>query len=403
MCLLGIDFQSLPGRPLLVLANREEAYSRPATGPLLHPAHGGSPAWLGGVDIQAGGTWLGINAHGLLAAVTNRRRDGVPIQPRSRGLLCRSLLAFRSVDAASRSAVEQLRQDRFPGCNLLIATRDAATVIEFGDELQATPLPPGLHLVTNAALNDTTDARISHVRSELERAAPADPTKWGITAQRICVLRRDADGPSIWLEGADRGTVSSTIVTIAGRPGDTHYWYAPRPRSPVAYDDHTPLLHELISGTTTAPGSHRIQLRGPWRFEPTARARCSADGQIAWSPGDLPASGTVQLPAPWSTFLETFRGRVLFRRRFHRPNNLEPHEQVDIVLEGIIGSGHVSLNGHLLGAIDAATHSFCADITALLAGNNELVVELEFVAPSDETTTCPPWQTAALEIQATRG
>jgi Transport and Golgi organisation 2 len=400
MCLLGIGFQCLSGGPLLVLANREEGYSRPATGPRIQPPYGGSPAWLGGIDLLAGGTWLGINAHGLLAAVTNRRRDVVPSQPRSRGMLCRSLLAFRSVAAASRSAVEQLRQEQFAGCNLLIATRDEAHVIEYGNEILVTSLTPGLHLITNAALDDSTDGRISRVRSELARAAPTDPTAWGNAARRICTLRGGASGPDIWLEGAERGTVSSTVVTLADHPEDSHFWHAPVPRAPVTYDDHAPLLHGLMAGSTAAAGRHLIHLRGPWRFEPMARVEYDLDKQARWTNVELPPHGTVRLPTPWSTFLPAFCGRVAFRRRFHRPNNLEPHERVSIVLDGVLGAGQVALNGYPLGSIDTATHTFCCDITEFLAGNDELLVELEVLSPFSDRGSCPPWQAASVEIRS---
>lgn len=403
MCLLGISFQSMPDNPLLILANREEAFSRPATGPIILPAQGESPAWLGGVDLQAGGTWLGINSYGLLVAVTNRRRSIVPIEPRSRGLLCRSLLAFRSVAPAARAAIEQLRGSHYAGCNLLLATRDEATTIEFGEELLVTPLPPGLHLITNAALNDPADARIARVRNELERAAPQNPTAWGIAAKRICALRRDADGPAICLEGHDRGTVSSTVLTLANRPDDSHYWHVSRPATQTGYVDHTSMFHGLIAGSTAAIGAHRIHLRGPWRFEPIARAAQITDGQVGRSHGELPGEGTVQLPTPWSAFLPAFRGRVAFQRRFHRPNNLEPHERVDIVLEGVNGSGRVSLNGRSLGGIDEATHSFRCDVTRLLSGNDELLVDLEILPSADEVASFPPWQTAAVEIQSSGG
>ena len=35
-------------------------------------------------DLEAGGTWLGVNGHGVLIAVTNRHKVDVPAQPRSR-------------------------------------------------------------------------------------------------------------------------------------------------------------------------------------------------------------------------------------------------------------------------------------------------------------------------------
>lgn len=403
MCLLGIDFQTVPGNPLLVLANREEAFSRPATGPILLPAAGNFPAWLGGVDLLAGGTWLGINAHGLLAAVTNRRRSVVPIAPRSRGQLCRSLLAFRTVADASAEALRQLREGSFAGCNLLLATREVATVIEFGEELQCTPLSPGLHLITNAALNDPNDPRIARVRRELAQAARTSPGEWGLAAQRICMLRRDADLPAIRLDGPVRGTVSSTILTLSDQPGDSHFRHASFANHDTSYADYTSAFHGLIAGLTAPIGAHRIHLRGPWRFEPVAHALPDPNPAPTGTTNSLPSPGSARLPVPWRSFLGDFRGTAAFQRRFHRPNNLTAHDRVFVVLEGVIGSGHVALNGRALGAIDDVTHSFAADVTAQLCGNDELRVDLEYVVASGEAGACPPWQTAALEIRSNTG
>lgn len=400
MCLLGISFQNLPHRPLLVLANREEAYARPSTGPLLHPSHAGFAAWVGGVDLDAGGTWLGINAHGLLTAVTNRRRRAAPIQPRSRGLLCRSLLAHRSVAEGVNSAVEQLRNEPFAGCNLLIASRNEATVIEFGDDLGVTKLSAGLHVITNNALNDPNDARIARVRRALEVAAPNDPTAWSAAARSICTLRRNENEPDIWLEGAERGTVSSTVLTLADRPGDTHYWHALRNESSISFADHAPLLHGLVTGGTNAGGAHRIHLRGPWRIEPLARAETGPEGVTRRLPSGLPTPSAARLPESLANLLGTFRGRVAFRRRFHRPNNLESHERVEIVLEGVAAAGEVSLNGRLLGPIDMHTRSFRRDVTGLLEANSELTVELEVVQRASQPMETQPWQLAYLEIRA---
>ncbi len=72
MCLLGIAFKRFDRAPLLVLANREEFYARPAAGPQIFGRIGEKPAWMGGVDLLAGGTWMGVNEPGVLVAITNR-------------------------------------------------------------------------------------------------------------------------------------------------------------------------------------------------------------------------------------------------------------------------------------------------------------------------------------------
>jgi uncharacterized protein with NRDE domain len=100
-------------------------------------------------DLRAGGTWLGVNEFGLLVAITNRKKQSPPENPPSRGLLCRSLLAFRETASAVASALRELDANAYAGCNLLIANRESATVIEAGEVLTTTRLDPGLHLIAN--------------------------------------------------------------------------------------------------------------------------------------------------------------------------------------------------------------------------------------------------------------
>src|SRR5919204_447819 len=70
MCLLMVIHKGVPRYPMVVVANRDEYYDRPTQGPhrLAH-----NPVIWGGRDTRAGGTWLGVNAHGLVIGLTNRR------------------------------------------------------------------------------------------------------------------------------------------------------------------------------------------------------------------------------------------------------------------------------------------------------------------------------------------
>ncbi|MGH7927508.1 MAG: NRDE family protein, partial [Candidatus Binatia bacterium] len=84
MCTLALFFDVFDGYPLLVAANRDERYDRPAMPPGLIAAN---PRIMAGKDLRAGGTWLGVNEHGLLVGILNRRakRETVPdSQVRSR-------------------------------------------------------------------------------------------------------------------------------------------------------------------------------------------------------------------------------------------------------------------------------------------------------------------------------
>ena len=89
MCMLAILYRVAKNTPILLAANREEDATRPTQFPKIQS---GSPRVVCGNDKVAGGTWLGVNQFGLVAAVTNRARVRAPLEPRSRGLLCRELL-----------------------------------------------------------------------------------------------------------------------------------------------------------------------------------------------------------------------------------------------------------------------------------------------------------------------
>src|SRR5436309_9198000 len=101
MCLIALFFRVVEDAPLIVGANREEFYARGGESPRLLD---GPVRAVAGLDPAAGGTWLGLNEHGVLVAVTNRARSRPPERPRSRGLLARDLLGCSSATAAVEKA-----------------------------------------------------------------------------------------------------------------------------------------------------------------------------------------------------------------------------------------------------------------------------------------------------------
>lgn len=247
MCLLAIAFQTIPDCPAFIFANREEAYSRPSSSPQIHAGTDDRAAWLGGEDLLAGGTWLAINQHGLLVAVTNRPKSDIPDAPRSRGLLCRELAGLCDVPSAEEEALRQLQALPYAGCNLLLLTGDAAVVIEAGDEIKRMRLPPGLHVITNGALDDPHDCRIARVRAELASASLHNSGDWTETAKSLCGESGDADHAPICLTGRDRGTVSSTIVALRHSLAESGYWHAAGPPSRTSYTDLSPELRTLAN------------------------------------------------------------------------------------------------------------------------------------------------------------
>lgn len=77
MCLIAWNWQPDSATPLLLLANRDEFYARPARPLHWWDAAANGTQILAGKDLQGGGTWLGLSRTGRLAALTNIR-SGTP-------------------------------------------------------------------------------------------------------------------------------------------------------------------------------------------------------------------------------------------------------------------------------------------------------------------------------------
>ena len=104
MCLIAIYYRMVPDAAVVLGAQRDEYFDRAAHAPQILA---GEPRVLCGIDQRSGGTWLGVNQHGLVVAVTNRSKPSPPAAPRSRGALCRELLALPSADEAAAHAAEE--------------------------------------------------------------------------------------------------------------------------------------------------------------------------------------------------------------------------------------------------------------------------------------------------------
>lgn len=73
MCLVAIALDQSRRFPLVIAANRDEFFQRPAARLSWWSPGAGQPDILGGRDLEAGGTWLGLTAKGRLALITNVR------------------------------------------------------------------------------------------------------------------------------------------------------------------------------------------------------------------------------------------------------------------------------------------------------------------------------------------
>src|SRR5689334_21071522 len=100
MCLLLLAYQAHPDVPLLLGGNRDEFHARPAAPPSVIAD---DPVIFAGRDLEAGGTWMGRNEHGMVAALTNRRDPAFvpPPNVRSRGEIVMGLLRAQDPVAAA--------------------------------------------------------------------------------------------------------------------------------------------------------------------------------------------------------------------------------------------------------------------------------------------------------------
>jgi len=169
MCLILFAHQLRPDLPLVLLANRDEYLDR-ATAPLAAWAE--APEVIGGRDLAAGGSWLGVGADGRWAAVTNVR-EGEPSPPGAptRGQLVSDYLLGRDPPAAFGSRLVP-RMAAYAGFNLLLGSY--TEVWSIGNREPApVQLPPGLYGLSNGRL-DTLWPKVEHGKAAL-RALLAEP------------------------------------------------------------------------------------------------------------------------------------------------------------------------------------------------------------------------------------
>lgn len=245
MCLLAIQYKTARDAPILVAQNREERYDRPSQPPRIQS---GRPRVICGIDRKAGGTWFGVNQHSMFAAVANRPKRAVPSEPRSRGLLCRELLGARKAAEAAELAVKELETGGYDGANYLCADADDALVIYGGDKIEVVELTPGLHLITNGDLNDRSDPRQEFVRRLLTLQRLDSSVAFLAVASRTFSRKPDARGKrGVVVVGTERGTVSSSLLSLSDRSQNSVYQYAAGPPGDTAYDDISALLRQVLS------------------------------------------------------------------------------------------------------------------------------------------------------------
>ncbi len=231
MCLILFAWQAHPEYSLVIAANRDEYFHRPAA-----PAHfwPDRPHILAGRDLEQNGTWLGVDTRGRIAALTNFRNPGERnAAAPSRGLLVSELLGASQpteayLDGLAASGLQ------YNGFNLLVS--DRRTLWHYSNRGGAAEvIAPGVHGLSNHLLNTTwpkVEAGKARLRQLISREF--DPAEilgllddTGVAADDVLPdtgigLERERKLSAARIVGPGYGTRCSTVLLV--RPnGETEF------------------------------------------------------------------------------------------------------------------------------------------------------------------------------------
>jgi hypothetical protein len=251
MCTVVVSLAPGDEVPLLLLGIRDEFTGRPWQPPARHWP--GSPL-IGGIDGQAGGTWLAVHPDvPRISCILNGRGEAAPAsRRRSRGEL-----PLRAAQDGPR-ALTDLHAD--PGAlasydpfHLVCADRAAVLLLSWdGQRAALSDLEPATHLLTNtghmyppASANDLpVDAKAARFGPKFAAQRPSgDPAAtikdaWGDWL--TLAAGGDPDEPGAIIvrrelpDGRVYGSTSVTLVALA-QDGGLRYDFEPVPADPTTW------------------------------------------------------------------------------------------------------------------------------------------------------------------------
>lgn len=233
MCLLVAAYRCHPEFPLIVAANRDEFFRRPAAAANYWNDH---PDVLAGRDLEQGGTWMGVSKHGRFAALTNVRDPKYFRNvAKSRGVI---VAKFLFGDDSPKQYLENLAQesDDFNGFNLIVGTTDE--LYYFNSVTKKTSaLGAGIHGLSNDQL-DTPWPKVIRAKNNMALALRQNAESLEnplFSMLRDNTVAPDSDLPDtgvglekerwlspIFIRTNEYGTRCSTLL-LARRDGEIQY------------------------------------------------------------------------------------------------------------------------------------------------------------------------------------
>jgi uncharacterized protein with NRDE domain len=251
MCTLLILRHLQPQWPLILAANRDELYERPASGPQVLP---GTPRIIvPGLDSVRGGAWMGVTTTGFFVGLTNQRGSlAQGVAPRSRGEVVLEALRSGSLEAAERY-LETVDPAAYNPFNLLYGDASRLRVAyarPASGRLERQDVPEGLHVLPNDVLDSPALPKVERARRLVVEHAQRP---WPELASRLQEVLADhhlpLDGPrpelqALCIHTPAYGTRSSALLALA--PGRVaHFLASDVPPCQHAFRDAEGLLTPL--------------------------------------------------------------------------------------------------------------------------------------------------------------
>jgi uncharacterized protein with NRDE domain len=247
MCTLILLDRVVPQIPVVAAANRDEFLARPAAPPAHFAATAERLAFVAPQDLDAGGTWMGVNSRGVFVGLTNRPVAAKPASARSRGLLVLDALRMPSAASVADEADRQ-RSERYAPFNLLATDgRDTCLVrrTETGEQTRHA-LEPGIHVVCNRDPDDPSSSKVHRIQRLLAKLdLGLTPERLVSELFRVLAAHPGASNPleNPCVHTAEYGTRSSSVLMLG--PSQRSYWYADGAPCETKYRDFTVLLDDL--------------------------------------------------------------------------------------------------------------------------------------------------------------
>jgi uncharacterized protein with NRDE domain len=244
-----------------VAANRDEYFDRPAEGLRVRDLEGApGQRILSPLDLRAGGTWLGMNAEGVFAAVTNLRDPNPDPRRRSRGLLVMDALR---APTATRAAdwLKALSQQEYNPFHCFVADRDRAFHTTYRNTARQRELEPGVHVLGNVDPSEEPAPKADRVRTQVGDCVSLPREQVWEKLAGVCRQHETGDLGDVCVHLEEYGTRSSALLMLTEEKIGSRLAYSHGPPCQNDYQDYSTLLSELSQ--TASYDSGKIATRSP--------------------------------------------------------------------------------------------------------------------------------------------